>query len=239
MERKKIRALSLSLASVTVIAGLAAYFTSSDTVTNSFSANDLQIRVIEPNWKDDPTIVPEQKVDKDPMIVNTGKTPAYVFMKVTVPAQKVTIEKASGDDEKGEYLANTAVPLFRFIDSDGNYTEDPLSSAQVYNSDWHLMETAENKGSSRTVESYTYLYAWTDKAEPSDEMAVLDPGETTDTPLFNEVILCNAREDSSLPGSTQKISIEVFGIQTEHLKASGVTETQADKVWQHLSEQKS
>ena len=74
------------------------------------------------------------------------------------------------------------------------------------------------------------------KAEPSKELAVLAPGAWTDTPLFDQVILCNAREDEALSGSIQNICTEVFGSQTEHLLGSDVTTNDADTVWSYFSE---
>ena len=256
MNKTKLRILALALSLITLIAGLAAYFTSADSATNTFGSSALQIRVIEPNWKNNPTIVPEQIVDKDPYIVNTDETPAYVFMEVTVPVQEVTIEKNSGDSEKGIAItsventtdasgstasvtdASHYIPLFRFINSEGTYSADQLGSQQLYNTGWYAMtdHTTVNKDSSGKTVSITYLYAWTDSNDPDcDDMAVLYPDQKTNTPLFDKVIFCNAREDGSLPGSMQNISIKVYGIQTQFLKSSDETETKAEKVWQYLT----
>ncbi|MBR0484013.1 MAG: hypothetical protein IJJ69_04435 [Oscillospiraceae bacterium] len=255
MEKQKIRLLALSLASLTAIASLIAYFTSNDVTTNTFGSTTLQIRVTEPHWKNNPTIVPEQKIDKDPYIVNTDQTPAYVFMQVTVPVQEVTLEQNSNDGDKGKKLTSVStvtdadgnssdvvnlthtVPLFRFITSADTYTDTPFSSSQLYNTGWYAMPSypIENKNNENETVSFTYLYAWTGNPNASNsQMAVLHPGETTTTPLFNQVIFCNAREDDSLAGSIQHIEIEVFGIQSEYLKSSDETETQAEKIWQYL-----
>ena len=217
MEKNKYRLLAVSLALFTVISGLVAYFTSDDSVTNSFSAATLQIRVIEPNWKPNQTIVPEQKIDKDPYIVNTDETPAYVFMKVTVPAREITLEKNSDDENKGEKITSVStitdddgnsvnvtnlthtVPMFRFINDSESYTSDQLSSEQTYNNGWYYMNTTENKNESDQIISYTYLYAWTGN-NTDNTMEILYPEQITDTPLFNKVIFCNAREDDSLFG---------------------------------------
>ena len=233
--------LALSLASLTVIAGLAAYFTGSDAVTNTFGSTTLQIRVVEPSWKQDPTIVPEQRIDKDPYIVNTDKTPAYVFMQVTVPVQEILLEQNSSDAQKGTALTDApqTVPLFRFLDSDAQApADDPFSREQQINAGWYPMPgyPTENRNSENETVSLTYLYAWTGSDNPSDDtMAVLYPDQTTGTPLFDQVMLCNAREDGTFPGSTQHIRIEVFGIQTDYLKSPTESESSAADVWQHLS----
>ena len=255
MNRGKLRTLAITLDVFTIISGLVAYFTSGDVVTNSFSASTLQIKIIEPSWKPNQVIVPEQKVDKDPYIVNTDEVPAYVFMQVTVPAQEIVVENADGN--KGEKIisnstitdddGNTAtvthnthtVPLFRFIKTENNteyYTIEPLSSEQEHNTGWYYMAdyTTENKNSSGEIISYTYLYAWTGD-NSDDTMAIVYPSQTTDTPLFNKVIFCNAREDDSLSGSLQNIEIKAFAIQTDYLKSSEETESKAENVWQYLS----
>lgn len=254
MTRGQYRMLALALAAFTAIAGLTAYFTSSDAVTNSFGSATLEICVTEPNWKNNPTIVPEQKIDKDPYIVNTDETPAYVFMQVTVPAQEVTLEKATNDNkgtvltsevqkEDGngspiiETITTHTIPLFRFVKTVNGtdyYTTNQLSSEQEYNTGWYYMNTTENKNASDDIISYTYLYAWTG-SHSDDTMSVLYPNQTTDTPLFNKVIFCNAREDDTLPGSVQNIKIEVFGIQTDYLKSSTESESKVANVWKYLS----
>ncbi len=239
MNRVKLRMLAVTLTIFTIFSGLVAYFTSGDTVTNSFSAATLQIKVSEPNWKQNTVIVPEQKIEKDPYIMNIDETPAYVFMQVTVPAERIVLEKSSGDTEKGNYDDTVIVPLFRFINQEDSYTTDLNSSNQSHNSGWYHMETTQNKNSSDVTESYTYLYAWTGENE-NDTMAVLYPNETTSSPLFNKVIFCNAREDeedddNSLSGSMQNIKIKAFAIQSDYLKSATETELKAANVWRYLS----
>ena len=243
MNRTKLRLLALALASFTVIAGLAAYFTSSDTVTNTFSAAKLRIQVTEPHWTDNPTIVPDEVIPKDPYITNTDAVSAYVFMQVTVPVQDVIYELDTDADDKGTYSNKSYIPLFRFIPGEGTgegqYVTEPENAGQLINPGWYAMPgyPKENKNSSGETVSYTYLYAWTNSDDnTNDTMAVLHPGDRTDTPLFDDVIFCNAREDTSLPGSTQHIHIEVFGIQTDYLRSSQETETKAGQIWALLSE---
>ncbi|MBR1527823.1 MAG: hypothetical protein IJ642_00805 [Oscillospiraceae bacterium] len=237
MNKGKIRMLAISLASFTVISGLAAYFTSEDNVTNAFKSATLQIKVVEPNWKPDPTIVPEQKIDKDPSIVNIDDTPAYVFMEVTVPADEVTVEKVDGEN-KGELNSTQNVPMFRFINSDttDNYTSDQFSTAQKVNAGWYAMSgyPKANKDSSEETVSYTYLYAYTG-TNNDDTMVALNPNETTLNPLFKQVLFCNAREDDSISASRLNIKIKAYGIQEKYLKSSNETETKAELVWQYLS----
>lgn len=235
MNKRKIRILAVSLASLTFISGLAAYFTSGDNVTNAFKSITLQIKVVEPSWKANPIIVPEQKIDKDPSIMNVDDTPAYVFMEVTVPANKVTVEKTDNDN-KGKLYKTITVPMFRFIDKDSTYTSDQFSTEQKINPSWYAMSDypKANKDSSDEIVSYTYLYAYTGE-NTDDTMVALATDETTLHPLFNQVLFCNAREDDAISGSQQNIKIKAYGIQVNYLKSSNETETKAESVWQYLS----
>lgn len=235
MNRSLFRMAAIALTGVTVIAGLTAYFTSGDTVTNSFRSAALAIRVVEPHWIPDPTVIPEQTVAKDPYIDNIDETPAYVFMEVTVPAEEIVLEHNAPDAEKGLPDSIISVPLFRFINSTPAYTEDQKSTEQAVNKNWYLLETEAHRDSAGALTDITYLYAYVlDNASP--EMKVLPPGKRTDTPLFNEVLFCNAREDDALSGSRQNIQIKVYGIQTDYLISSERSESEAEKVWQILSE---
>ena len=236
MNRKKLRILAASLAAVAVIAGVSAYFLSEDTVTNAFVASTLKIQIVEENWVPDPVIVPEQKIDKDPKIKNVDTTPAYVFMEVTVPVQELVIEDNSGDS-KGVSLGTKTVPLFRFVNSSGNYTAEPDSSTQAVNPGWHLMEGYPKtvSDSSGAAATYSYLYAYTgDNAE--SKMAVLDPDELTSTSLFDKVIFTNAREGQGLEGSTQHIGIKAYAIQNDYLESPSATKDDPEEVWKVLTE---
>ena len=232
MNRKKIRIFAAALASIAVIAGIAAFFTSTDTVTNAFVASKLKIKIIEPNWKPDHPIVPEEKVDKDPYIVNVDETSAYVFMEVEVPAGEYVVEDNNNTD-KGKSLGTKTAPLFRFIDSNGNYNTEN-TKVQTVNSGWHLMDNYPKENTKNgKVKSYTYLYAYTGDNE-GDTMAVLPSGDQTAKPLFNEVIFINAREEQGLEGSTQHINIKAYAIQNNYLKSPTETDTKAENVWKHL-----
>ena len=244
MDRKRIRLLAASIAALAIIAGIAAFFTNKDLVTNVFQASRLRIKVIEPNWHPNPTIVPEQEIPKDPFIKNTEETSAYVFMEVTVPVATVTLEKNNYDNEnneKGKKDRTALIPLFRFINSDTADDQDitdPENPAQEINKGWYPMPgyPKPNVNSSGETVSYTYLYAYTGADNNTDDtMAVLSPDETTTTSLFDKVKFCNAREDDTLPGSRQLIDIKAYGIQTEFLISPTQTENKAENVWQYLT----
>ncbi len=235
MNKKKLRVFAASLGAVAVIAGISAYFTSEDTVTNAFVASTLKIQIVEEKWIPDKIIVPEKIVDKDPKIKNIDETSAYVFMEVTVPAGDYEVENNNAPN-KGNSLGVKTIPLFKFVNKSGEYNTDVGSSAQTVNSGWYLMEgyPKENKNSSGKVSSYSYLYAYTGSNEES-KMAVLDPNELTNTALFDKVIFANVREGQKLEGSTQSINIKAYAVQTAYLESPTLTKDQAEDVWEFIS----
>lgn len=86
--KKIIVAASLCAAiGATAIAGTLAYFTDTDEATNVFTAGDLDIDLIEPDWSDTngEGILPGDTVAKNPKVTNLGNVPAYLQMTLTVP----------------------------------------------------------------------------------------------------------------------------------------------------------
>jgi predicted ribosomally synthesized peptide with SipW-like signal peptide len=78
------------------IGGVVAYFTASQTITNTFTIGNIQISLTEPNWvttDSDNNGVPDaaqgkmpgQTVAKNPTITNIGDNAAFVFAEVQVP----------------------------------------------------------------------------------------------------------------------------------------------------------
>lgn len=196
----------------------------------------LRIQIVEPNWQTHQTVTPEKQIPKDPYIKNIDKTPAYVFMQVTVPAEIIVLERSDEDAEKGNSISSTAaIPLFRFVNATGSYETDQTKSDQYVNAGWYWLKTAENVNSAGETESISYLYAWTGD-NTDDTMAVLAPDETTSRPLFHAVMFCNAREDDALSGSIQNIKVDAFAIQSDYLKSALEPESKAKTVWQYLSE---
>ncbi len=246
MGKGKYRLLAAAIGSFTVIAGVTAYFTGEDSISNLFKPGTLDIRITEPSWSPDPVILPEEMTAKDPYIENIDTTPAYVFMEVTVPAASVSLEDASGSD-KGRLDQTVYAPLFRFVNTTGTapnetdtYTADPTDwDSQTVNPGWYPLSDKfiTHQDSSGNPVSYTYFYAYTGTDNNTDDtMTALAPGTTTTTPLFDKVLMCNAREDDTLPGSRQVIEIKIYGIQSDHLTGSDTTVTKAETVWQYLAD---
>ena len=108
MSKKKGIAVAVVLLLVLIIGGMLAYFTDTDTKQNVFTIGDeVKIEVVENAWvpAKGQGVHPGTVVPKDPKIHNESTTtPAYVFMKVTVPCYK---KGSSVDTELFSYTLNS------------------------------------------------------------------------------------------------------------------------------------
>ena len=86
LNRKWILVMSLVLSVAIATGGTLAYMTATTiTLTNTFTLGDVSISLTEDFVQDSP-MYPGTPVPKEPTITNTGKTPAWVWMKVKMPA---------------------------------------------------------------------------------------------------------------------------------------------------------
>lgn len=96
MNKKKILALALAVCVIAVVSFTTlAYFTDSDSVTNTFTIGSIEIETKE-DFIQDSTLIPvgsndtpeddENFVDKVVYVANTGNNPAYVRTFVAIPA---------------------------------------------------------------------------------------------------------------------------------------------------------
>ena len=128
MNKKKIIIASLVLLLVFAVGGAIAYFTDSESETNTFTIGNVDISLTEANWSltdannnnvpdAAENVVPGQSIPKDPVIKNESTTnPAYVFAKVEVPCTTATSPA-------------TPVEIFSYTPVNAAWTE--LSSAAV------------------------------------------------------------------------------------------------------------
>lgn len=91
MKKKKTILAAVVLLLLFVVGGAIAYFTDTDTATNTFTIGNVDIEVLEPTWDSTGSdkasdMMPGETAEKDPQIHNLSTTnPAYVFMKVESP----------------------------------------------------------------------------------------------------------------------------------------------------------
>lgn len=202
--KKKLAAAAAActLAGAMAIGSTFAYLTDRQSATNTFTVGSVKIELKEPGFNKESAenIVPNQVIQKDPTINNTGENPALVFAKVVIPKQAVYTEEqaASGDSS-----AATTRELFTFLDGDGNELWTDADS----NGNWLLLEK-DTTGK----DSDTYLFGY------STEVA---KGETTDT-IFDKVRYLNVVE-GQVKGSLA-IPVEAYAIQADNIQEVTISE---------------
>ena len=84
--KKKTVMLVAAIAMILCLAvgGTLAYFTDTDTKTNTFTLGNVAIDLVEENWEKPETVEPGIAYAKDPMVKNTGANDAYIRLDVTV-----------------------------------------------------------------------------------------------------------------------------------------------------------
>ncbi|MCQ2545032.1 MAG: SipW-dependent-type signal peptide-containing protein [Clostridia bacterium] len=120
---------------VMLVGGASAYFTATDDKTNTWTVGNVDIELHEPGYdaSDRDNITPNQELDKDPVVENTGNNEAYIFVKFSIPKASV---KTVGPD--GTPTAASVQELF-------DYTVDES---------WTLVDQASG------TDSNTYIYAY-------------------------------------------------------------------------------
>ena len=129
--------IAIACACVLTVAGVFAYLTATDSVSNLFGLTDkLEVEVVEPNWDPDDAqgMLPTQTVAKDPAIHNPNKADIYVFADVVIPQKDIV-------------TANT----------DGTLNDSALVDLFTYevNEGWTLKDTIKNDDGTIT---YRYVY---------------------------------------------------------------------------------
>lgn len=185
------------------LAGLSAYFTDTQTKTNTFTVGSVKQELTEPSWKPEEkpgeNMTPGKTVAKDPTVKNIGNNDQYVFMKVEVPAAEVTTF-----DENGNKVAQENQELFTYNINEG----------------W--TELVPEKKVTNTSVTHVYYYG------TSESLTKLE--KTKKATLFNSVTFKNIVEDTeddpALKGD-KKIVINSYGIQSDNLG----TATTPEQVW--------
>ena len=214
MKKKKTILAALVLLLVVAVGGAIAYFTDTDTKTNTFTIGNVDISLTEDGWdaladannNDIPDVaedmMPGESVTKDPTINNLStKNPAYVFAKVEVPCTTIVAP------------ATTSEELFTYTTNAG-WTE--LSSAAV----------ACTSGGTAT---HVYYYGTGGTLTALAKAANASTPTPTSNPVFSSVTLRSTLKGNE--GLTGNKNIVVTGyVQTE-----GLTSTAPTDVWGNFS----
>lgn len=169
MNKKKSIAVAIVLLLILLIGGMLAYFTDTDTKTNTITlGDDIEISVTE-TWNPDDGLGlhPGAVVEKAPKIKNDSTTtPAYVFAEVVVPCYATTGTTANA-------------PLFTF----------------TVNSGWTLINTPSINTTNKTI---TYVYAYgTASAMTELEKNTTTPNAVFNTVTLVETLTQAQKETAS------------------------------------------
>ena len=211
------------------------YLNTSDIAVNEFTSGNVNISITESAWNaetaKDPEyakhLYPEETITKDPAITNTGTEDAYVFMKVTLPYDYVTVVN---ENEESDNSAGTSVEL----DSRNlNRTWNQIYQFTAKNGWYQMGQPTISNNATTGIGTISYLFAY----GSSTQMTALSAGKTTGT-LFDSVTLINLLEgqfddNTSNPTYTgdgketsndkkeynvqQDIEIDAFAIQADWL----------------------
>lgn len=215
MNKKKTIIAAVVLLAVLVVGGAIAYFTDTDTKTNTFTIGNVDISLTEDGWdaladannNDIPDVaedmMPGESVTKDPTINNLStKNPAYVFAKVEVPCTTIVAP------------ATTSEELFTYTTNAG-WTE--LSSAAV----------ACTSGGTAT---HVYYYGTGGTLTALAKAANASTPTPTSNPVFSSVTLRSTLKGNEGLTGNKNIVVTGYGIQTE-----GLTSTAPTDVWGNFS----
>ena len=226
MNKKKTIIAAVVLLLVFVVGGAIAYFTDTETATNTFTIGSVDIDLVESTWEDLDTatvdkndndipdaaeeMMPGETVDKDPVIKNLStKNPAYVFIKVEVPCSAAVAATQT-------QAAMPTTELFTYTVNTG-WTE--LSTAAVACTDGG---------------NATHVYYYGTGGTLSELAKATNSSTPTATPaLFDSVTLLNTLKSEQIPNpnAAKNIVVTGYGIQTEGL-ATPVTPA---SVWSNFS----
>lgn len=194
MKKSKVIAAASVLLLVFIVGGLIAFFTDTDTKTNTFTVGDVEISLDEPSWVDTDAdddgvpddaegLMPGDSVAKDPTITNTGANDAYVYAKVEIPCTSDA----------------TAEEIF----------------AYTINSGWYLMTNGSCTNGTAT-KIYAYSNGTTMTALPSTS------GSNTTPALFNNIAL-NSTIDGTETGLNGNKNVVVTGYAVQTTGLTGTT----------------
>ncbi len=213
MKKKKTVLAAVILLLMFVVGGAIAYFTDTDTKTNTFTIGSVDITLTETGWDaltdtDSDGIpdaaedmMPGESVTKDPLVNNIStKNPAYVFVKVEVPCT-TAVSPA------------TPVEIFTY----------------TVNAGWTELSTAAVACTSGGTATHVYYYGSNGTLTALAEAADASTPTSTTNPVFSSITLRSTLTGNEGLSGNKNVVVTGYGIQTEGLQST----TPAD-VWSNF-----
>ena len=217
---KKTRGIILagSLAAVLTIGGSLAYFTDGDTAVNNFTVGRVSIDLREPGFEEDdqPPLVPDQEVVKDPQVKNDGINDAYIFAVVTVPYANV---KAVSEAGALSAAANTQLFTYNLDSSWTLVSSGTLNGKTLASTSAIAKATAAAGYVDTTAKTVSYAYAYTGSSAAALEKVAA--GDTTEN-VFPAVKLINVAEDT-IEETAPSVTVTAYAIQADMINNGDTT----------------
>lgn len=198
-KNKKKVAMTLAacgLMGAMAVGGTMAYLTDNEGVTNTFTVGKVQIDLTEPNKPDEDTPrVPNEEMQKDPTIKNTGENDAVMFVSFDIPMDNLVIAGYDGTKQEA-----ADVELFDFRTTDGTYDS--------VNDGWVLISKTIAEDNSKA----TYLYGYEDTVAPDE----------TIPSIFDYVRMANIVE-GQIDGEKLELPVRAYAIQSGYLQSADNT----------------
>ena len=215
MKKNKTFLAAIVLLLLFVVGGAVAYFTDTDTKTNTFTIGSVDIDLIETGWdaltddnhNDIPDaaedMMPGESVTKDPVIRNLStKNPAYVFAKVEVPCTTIVAP------------ATTSEELFTY----------------TINAGWAELTSAQVACTSGGTATHVYYYGSGSSLTPLAKAVDSSTPTPTSTAVFSSVTLLSSLTGNEGLTGEKNVVVTGYGIQTE-----GLASTAPADVWGNFS----
>jgi len=250
-KRKQNIALAVSCAVLLVFTSICAYTVSTESTTNSLTVGNIDITLTEDNWEENQVIVPDEELEKNPVVTNQGKNDAYIFARVAVPyVENITMDYNDNtyDHVQGQRMPKVLdepLPLFKFGVTDENNTtayDTNITSEQLVHENWVLVDGYPKKNEKN--QKLIYIYAYTEQAEddssPTGFSAHLkkmpssgDNGENQTQPIFDKIRIVNFSDTYGGISGEYSVDVDAYGIQTEFLQ--NLTTSNIKEVWELLA----
>ena len=241
-KRKHNILLAVSCAVLLVFVSISAYTVSTERTTNSLTVGNIDVILTEDGWEDGKVIVPNEDLDKQPVVTNNGKNEAYIFARVSVPyVENITIDynDSNYDHAEGQKMPkalNQPLPLFKFGVTENNITtyDTNITSEQLVHDNWILIDgyPKKNEKAQKLIYVYAYTEKTADEADPENFTVQLKkmpspPAEETERktePIFDKIRIVNFSDTYGGISGEYSVDVDAYGIQTEFLQNQKTTE---------------
>ncbi len=202
MKKRKLLIAAIVLLLILLIGGAVAYFTDTETKTNTFTIGNVDITLTEPNWATADTNsnnvpdaaenkMPGEEIAKDPTITNVGENDAYIFAKV---------DSACTTDA-------TPKEIFTYTVNTGWYLTNPTAACE--------------NGTISRIYAYGTSSAMTKVSK--NGTAVLFTKVTVNDTLTGS--------EAGLRDANKTVEVKAYGVQADGIKKDGNPATSPADVW--------